>query len=126
MSATANLSALAQVSRTVSDIETASTWYRDVLGLPHLFSAGELAFFDMNGTRLALSQASPPQSSEAILYFEVSDIHAVTQTLKDHQVEILREAQFVHRHADGTEEWMAFFNDPDGRPLALLEQRKTA
>ncbi|MEM7277238.1 MAG: VOC family protein [Pseudomonadota bacterium] len=115
---------LAQISRTVSDIEAATHWYRDVLGLTHLFSAGELAFFDMSGTRLALSQASPPQSTESILYFQVSDIDAVTASLKDHQVEILREAQFVHRHEDGTEEWMAFFNDPDGRPLALLEQRK--
>jgi hypothetical protein len=28
----------------------------------------------------------------------------------------------IHRHADGTEEWMAFFEDPDGRPLALMSQ----
>ncbi len=117
------LSQLAQVSRTVSDIEAATHWYGDVLGLTHLFSAGELAFFDMNGTRLALSQASPPQRTEAILYFRVTNIDSVVSTLKEHQVDILREAQFVHRHDDGTEEWMAFFNDPDGRPLALLEQR---
>jgi methylmalonyl-CoA/ethylmalonyl-CoA epimerase len=28
----------------------------------------------------------------------------------------------IHRHADGTEEWMAFFEDPDARPLALMSQ----
>lgn len=28
----------------------------------------------------------------------------------------------IHRHADGTEEWMAFFKDPDGRTLAILSQ----
>jgi methylmalonyl-CoA/ethylmalonyl-CoA epimerase len=28
----------------------------------------------------------------------------------------------IHRHADGTEEWMAFFEDPDGRPLAIMAQ----
>ena len=32
----------------------------------------------------------------------------------------------IHRHADGTEEWMAFFSDPDGRPLALMSQVKPA
>jgi methylmalonyl-CoA/ethylmalonyl-CoA epimerase len=26
----------------------------------------------------------------------------------------------IHRHADGTEEWMAFFEDPDGRPMAVM------
>jgi len=31
----------------------------------------------------------------------------------------------VHRHGDGTEEWMAFFNDPDGRPLAIMSQVKS-
>jgi methylmalonyl-CoA/ethylmalonyl-CoA epimerase len=30
----------------------------------------------------------------------------------------------IHRHADGTEEWMAFFSDPEGRPLALMSQVK--
>lgn len=25
-------------------------------------------------------------------------------------------------HADGTEEWMAFFKDPEGRPLAIVSQ----
>jgi len=28
----------------------------------------------------------------------------------------------IHKHADGTEEWMAFFKDPDGRPLAIMSQ----
>jgi hypothetical protein len=38
----------------------------------------------------------------------------------------LRGVRFTHaphminRHADGREEWMAFFEDPDGRPLALM------
>jgi methylmalonyl-CoA/ethylmalonyl-CoA epimerase len=26
----------------------------------------------------------------------------------------------IHRHADSTEEWMAFFTDPEGRTLALM------
>ena len=28
----------------------------------------------------------------------------------------------IHRHENGVEEWMAFFKDPDGRPLALMAQ----
>ena len=35
-------------------------------------------------------------------------------------------AHLVHRHADGTEEWMAFFNDPEGRVLALMSQVRPA
>jgi methylmalonyl-CoA/ethylmalonyl-CoA epimerase len=28
----------------------------------------------------------------------------------------------IHRHSDGTEEWMAAFKDTEGRPLAILSQ----
>jgi len=30
----------------------------------------------------------------------------------------------IHRHGDGTEEWMAEFRDNEGRPLALMCQAK--
>ena len=29
----------------------------------------------------------------------------------------------IHTHPDGTEEWMAFFEDPDARPLALMSEK---
>jgi hypothetical protein len=32
----------------------------------------------------------------------------------------------IHRHDDGTEEWMAFFNDNEGRPLAIMTQMRPA
>jgi hypothetical protein len=28
----------------------------------------------------------------------------------------------IHRHDSGVEEWMAFFTDPDGQPLAIMTQ----
>ena len=37
-------------------------------------------------------------------------------------VEFKGAPHMVHRHADGTEEWLAFFKDPEGRFLALLSQ----
>src|SRR5215831_10890275 len=38
---------LGQVSRSVKDVSRAEAWYRDVLGLPHLFTAGGFSFFDL-------------------------------------------------------------------------------
>lgn len=124
MSESPTISGLGQVSRTVSDIENATAWHRDVLGLSHLYSFGNLAFFDINGTRLALSQNETTQAEESILYFEVSDIAAFSERLKSHDAVILREPALVHTHEDGREEWMAFFNDPDGRPLAMMATKK--
>lgn len=112
--------ALGQVARSVRDVTEAEMWYRDVLGLPHLYTFGSLAFFDMGGTRLLLSQAEPVASAESLLYFLVPDIEAAHGLLESRGVQFLNAPHMIHRHADGTEEWMCFFNDPEGRPLALM------
>jgi len=116
------LGPIGQVSRTVGDIAAAEAWYRDVLGLPHLFTFGELAFFDCGGTRLYLQQGEV--TPESCLYFRVGDIHAAHRDLAGKGAEFISAPHMIHRHADGTEEWMAFFNDPDGRTLALMAQAR--
>lgn len=112
------LTAIEQISRSVADIADSELWYRDVLGLPHLFTFGELAFFDCGGVRLYLQQGEV--KSESILYFRVGDIHAAARSLEDKGVEFVSAPHLIHRHEDGTEEWMAFFNDLEERPLALM------
>ncbi len=32
----------------------------------------------------------------------------------------------IHRHADGTEEWMAFLKDNEGRPLGIMSRAMPA
>ena len=59
------LGPIGQIARSVSDIAASEKWYRDVLGLPHLYTFGTLAFFDCGGTRLMLAQeksAAPRRS----------------------------------------------------------------
>ncbi len=53
MSATAlQLGPIGQVALHARDVERTERFYRDTLGLPHIFTFGELAFFDMGGVRL--------------------------------------------------------------------------
>ena len=118
MTGETGLGAIGQVSRSVADIMDSEAWYRDVLGLPHLFTFGDLAFFECGGVRLYLQQGEV--KPESILYFRVADIHTVAKALGEKEVEFVSAPHMVHRHEDGTEEWMAFFNDPEGRPLALM------
>ena len=112
------LETIGQVSRSVADIADSELWYRDVLGLLHQFTFGELAFFDCGGVRLYLQQGEV--KPESILYFRVAGIHAAAKALEDKGVEFVSAPHLIHRHQDGTEEWMAFFNDLEGRPLALM------
>jgi catechol 2,3-dioxygenase-like lactoylglutathione lyase family enzyme len=118
------LGAIGQISRPVSDIQRAVDWYGDTLGLVHLYTFGDLAFFDCAGTRLFLSlpeDGAKPQEP-SILYFRVPDIHAAYDELRSRGVGFTSAPHLIHRHESGLEEWMAFFADPDGYPLALMAQ----
>jgi len=115
---------LGQISRRVKDVQAARRWYGEVLGLKHLYSFGDLAFFDCGGTRLFLSQDSGAEQGESILYFRVPDIHSAHAALAARGITFTQAPHMIHRHEDGTEEWMAFFNDNEGRPLGIMAQSK--
>ena len=117
-----SLGPIGQISRTVKDIKQAEQWYREVLGLTHMYTFGTLAFFDCGGTRLFLTEQPDGPSPESILYLRVDDIERAHAELSARGVEFAGAPHMIHRHADGTEEWMAFFKDPDGRPLAIMSQ----
>jgi DNA-binding CsgD family transcriptional regulator/catechol 2,3-dioxygenase-like lactoylglutathione lyase family enzyme len=116
----AKFTGLGQIARSVADIVKSEAWYRDVLGLDHLYTFGNLAFFDCAGTRLMLSQAEDQPGDESIIYFRVPDIRLAHERLVDAGVEFINAPHMIHRHEDGAEEWMAFFNDPEGRPLGIM------
>lgn len=119
-----HITAIGQISRTVSDIKVAEQWYREQLGLTHLYTYGQLAFFDCQGVRLFLSENPDAATTDSIIYFKTEDIKSTHQSLSERGIEFSHSPHRVHQHADGTEEWMAFFKDPDGKPLALMAQIK--
>lgn len=121
-----SLGAIGQIARPVTEIAAARRFYGEVLGLPHLHSFGDLAFYDCAGVRLMLSAGDGADPAAAsILYFRVPDIRAAHARLTARGAVFVGAPHMVHRHEDGTEEWMAFFNDNEGRPLALMSQVKS-
>jgi methylmalonyl-CoA/ethylmalonyl-CoA epimerase len=126
MVATLQLGAIGQIARSVEDIAKAEAWYRDVLGLAHMYTYGKLAFFDCGGTRLFLEERSGIEVSglknDSVLYFRVPDINAAYDELQSRGVTFVDAPHMIFRHPDGTEEWMTFFRDCDGGILALMSQ----
>lgn len=123
MSEFSGLGPIGQIARSVAEIGAAQRFYGEVVGLPHLYTYGNLAFFDCAGTRLFLSEGDGG-AAESILYFRVPDIHAAVAGLTERGAEFTHAPHLIHRHDDGTEEWMAFFADNEGRPLGLMAQAK--
>lgn len=119
------LAALGQIARTVKDIAAARRWYGETLGLAHLYSFGDLAFFDCGGVRLFLSEGDGG-ASESVLYFRVDDVRSAHAALAQRGVAFIDAPHMIHRHDDGTEEWMAFFKDNEDRTLAIMSQAKAA
>ena len=116
------LGALGQISRKTRDIQASEAFYRDVLQLPHLYTFGNLAFFDPGGVRLFLEQEASGALDDSCLYFRVADIRSAHENLQARGVKFISAPHMIHRHADGTQEWMAIFEDPEARALAIMQQ----
>lgn len=127
MSDVTQLTGVGQIALLVTDIGDTERFYRDVLGLPHLYTFGDLAFFDCGGTRLFL-RAVPADdwAAGSIVYFRVGDLNAAHERLSAGGLRFEGAPQLIHRHEDGTEEWMAFFRDPAGNVLALMSQLQSS
>ena len=120
------LGTIGQISRHVVDIKKAVDWYKDVLGLPHLYTFGDVAFFDCAGVRLFLtSRVDEGYRGDSILYFSTGDISATYSQLVARGVSFRGAPHMIHRHSSGMEEWMAFFEDGEGHLLALMSQVHT-
>ena len=123
----AGLSQIGQIAIHVQDVERATAFYRDTLGMRFLFAFPGLAFFDCGGVRLMLSRAEDPKLDHpaSILYYRVADIEATHQTLAARGVRFETGPHLVARMPDH-ELWLAEFNDSEDNVLALMAEKRPA
>lgn len=117
------LSRIGQIAINAYDVDRATAFYRDVLGLRHLFRAGQLSFFDCGGVRLMLDKPEKPEFDHpsSILYFQVADIRATHQRLRSAGVKFEDEPHVIARMPK-SEIWMTFFRDSENNVLALMSE----
>jgi predicted enzyme related to lactoylglutathione lyase len=117
------LSRIGQIAINAQDVDRASAFYRDVLGLRHLFRAGQLSFFDCGGVRLMLDKAEKPEFDHpsSVIYFQVADMQAAYQRLKSGGAKFEDEPHLVARMPQH-DLWMTFFRDTEGNLLALMSE----
>ena len=122
--ASPGLGAIGQVSLFIRDVGRAERFYGETLGLPHVFTFGDLAFFDADGVRLYLHRKDDADwKPSSILYFLVADIHATQEALSAAGVHFTGAPHVIYTDDDtGVEEWMTFFEDGEGNTLALMSR----
>jgi catechol 2,3-dioxygenase-like lactoylglutathione lyase family enzyme len=115
---------IGQIAVVCKDVARATAFYRDTLGLKHLFDAGpSLSFLDCAGVRLMLSVAEGDARGTSALYFFVKDIEQVAKALRERGVRFYGEPHLVARMPDH-ELWLAEFRDSEDNVMALMEEKR--
>lgn len=120
------ISHVGQIAIVAQDVERATGFYQDVLGLKLLFKAPPgLAFFDCGGVRLMLSRPENPEHDHpgSILYFVVPDIQAAHLKMKANGARFEGEPHLVAKMPDH-DLWMTFFRDSENNLMALMSEVK--
>ena len=117
------LTAVGQIAFPVADVDRAEAFFGTALGLRKLFRFGDLAFFDCGGVRLMVEKVTDPTviSHASVLYFRCADLALAVRQLKERGVVFRSEPHRIAQLEDH-DLWMAFFEDPDGHVLALMQE----
>ena len=114
-----------QISISVTDVDKAVEFYRDILGIDFLFQVpgtNPMAFFDCAGTRLYINQPENPEhAGTSVIYFQVDSAQDTAKELTVLGVTIESEPHIIHQ-TDSYTLWMAFFRDPDGNLMAVMSE----
>lgn len=117
---------LGQLAITVSDVEHALSFYRDILGLHFLFAPSEnLAFLQSGSVRIMLStpQGAGEIGKNSIPYFKVESIQEFYDTAINKGALQEREPQLAAQMPDH-ELWTGFLRDPDNNLIGLMEEKR--
>ena len=118
------ITGLGQIAINAHDVERATAFYEDALGLKLLFKAPPgLAFFDCGGVRLMLTRPEKPEFDHpsSILYFAVPDIQAAFRKMKTDGVRFDDEPHLIAR-MPGHDLWMTFFRDSENNLMGLMSE----
>jgi methylmalonyl-CoA/ethylmalonyl-CoA epimerase len=117
--------ALMQIALATKDVAALTKFYREVVGLKHLFDAGpNLSFFDLGGVRLMICLPSAPEFDHAasVLYYRVTDLDETHLAMKNRGAREERAPQRIAKMPDH-ELWASFFRDPDNNLFGLMCER---
>jgi catechol 2,3-dioxygenase-like lactoylglutathione lyase family enzyme len=117
------LNSIGQIAINVHDLNRAVEFYREKLGMKHLFTVPNLAFFDAGGVRLMLSPPEKPEFDHpsSVLYFKVPNIEAAHAALSGRGVRFEAPPHLIAQ-MNTYDLWMAFFRDSEENLLAMMSE----
>ena len=118
-----DLNHIGQIALPVRDVERAEKFFGETMGFRKLYRFGDLSFFDCAGVRLLLEKANSDEEAgkSSIIYFRCADITLAVRELKSRGVRFHHPPRLTAK-MDDHDLFMAFFTDPDGHVLALMQE----
>jgi methylmalonyl-CoA/ethylmalonyl-CoA epimerase len=118
-----DLNRIGQMAITVADADRAERFYEQALGFRKLYRFGDLIFFDCAGVRLMIGRSDDPAEVArcSTLYFRCADLELAVAELSRRGV-VFIDAPHRIAEMDDHDLWMAFFRDPDGHLMALMQE----
>jgi methylmalonyl-CoA/ethylmalonyl-CoA epimerase len=119
-----SLSRIKQIAIPVHSLDNAKAFYRDTLGMRHLFDAPPaLSFFDCGGVQLMLAgpeaHGKDGDQQHAVLFYDVSDIKKAHARIKSSGAKSLEEPRMITR-MNGREIWISSVSDGQGNVVGLM------
>ena len=120
------LSKVRQIALPVRDVIEAKQFYKDILGLRHLFDAPPgLTFFDCGGVQLMLAgpagQGKDGDRQHAVLFYDAADIKSTHAKIKASGAKSLEEPRVIAR-MNGREIWVSSLSDGQGNVVGLMSE----
>ena len=117
-------SRIRQIAVPVRDVKEAARFYRDTLGLRHLFDAPPaLSFFDCGGVQLMLAgpeaQGADGDQQHPVLFYDVSDIRKAHAQIESAGAATIEKPHVIAR-MNGREIWIASVSDGQGNVVSLM------
>jgi len=118
------LNGVIQIAIPVKDIDRATAFYRDRLGLALLMNGPNMAFLNCGGIRIYLD-ANPggaEPGGNSLVYFRATDIEHAHGAFKDSGVTIHR-APYVIASLPDRDVWLMWIRDSESNLLGVMEER---
>ena len=125
-----SLSRIKQIALPVREIAEAKRFYRDTLGMRHLFDAPPaLSFFDCGGVQLMLAgpegQGKDGEQQHGVLFYDVSNIKDTHATIEASGARTLEQPRVIAR-MNGREIWVSSVSDGQGNVVGLMSDTPEA
>jgi methylmalonyl-CoA/ethylmalonyl-CoA epimerase len=112
------LTKIAQVAVKTKDLQRATEFYRDKLGLKVLISSKIISVLECGDITLLLG----PNETGSLIYFDVDDIHKTVEAMSAQGIRIEEKPNLVGQLGN-LDVWIAAFKDSEDNVVGLMSKK---